>query len=130
MLAIVYDFFKQCSRACFNFLPKMKKCSRAFFWRAFCELSRPRKEQVKANKSNSLSTRAQNQARRVIEQNAHTLVTQLIAEAVLVRVVDPLADPQHGHTGRILGVVHLQRLDLGRLDHNHLGEFNSLIVYL
>ena len=108
MLAIVYDFFKQCSRA--------------FFWRAFVK--------VKANKSNSLSTRAQNQARRVIEQNAHTLVTQLIAEAVLVRVVDPLADPQHGHTGRILGVVHLQRLDLGRLDHNDLGEFNSLIVYL
>lgn len=43
----------------------------------------------------------------VVEEHAHRVVTQRVADAVLVRVVHPLGDPEHGDClGRLLVFQH------------------------
>lgn len=48
---------------------------------------------------------AEAEVRSLVEEHSHTLVGQLVAKAVLVRVVDPLGHPQEelgsGQTGRV-----------------------------
>ena len=52
-----------------------------------------------------LSVACKQQSCGIIEENSDTVVTQLVAEAVLVRVVDPLTNPVHRHAGRVLNVI-------------------------
>lgn len=54
---------------------------------------------------NSLGVAGQQQPRAVVEEHPDGVVAELIAEAVLVRVVDPLGHPVDGNGGRILRVV-------------------------
>ena len=41
----------------------------------------------------------------VIEQHTYTGVTELVAQAILVTVVHPLADPEHRQRGRVLCLI-------------------------
>ena len=62
-----------------------------------------------------LSVAHQDEAGGVVEEHADAVVAQLVAEAVLVRVVDPLADPVDGHGGRVLKVVCNERKSITTL---------------
>lgn len=53
----------------------------------------------------SLSVGEQQQLGGVVEDDADGLVAQLVAETVLVRVVDPLAEPQERHRRRVLRLI-------------------------
>ena len=52
-----------------------------------------------------LSVSPKDEPRGVIEEHTHQRVKQLVAQAILVTVVHPLADPEHGGGGGVLGVI-------------------------
>lgn len=46
---------------------------------------------------------------RVIEKYTHTGVTELIAQSILVTVINPLADPKHRHGRWVLSFIYIQK---------------------
>lgn len=64
---------------------------------------------------NLLSVGQLQQLRHIVEEDSDALVTQGIAEAVLIRIVHPLADPDHWQALGIFGLVLHEREFLGRL---------------
>ena len=52
-----------------------------------------------------LSVAGEDDTRRVVEQHADTVVTQLIAKSILVTVVHPFAHPVDGHGRRVLRFI-------------------------
>ena len=60
---------------------------------------------VPLNVLDVLAVGGQQHAGGVVEENAHTVVAELIAEAVLVRVVHPLADPVDGYACRVFSII-------------------------
>lgn len=58
-----------------------------------------------------LSVSQEDETSGVVEENPHTVVTQLVAQPILVRVVDPLADPVDRNGCRVLGLLCKSNID-------------------
>lgn len=71
-----------------------------------------------------LSVSQEDETSGVVEENPHTVVTQLVAQPILVRVVDPLADPVDRNGCRVLGLLCKSNIDCSEYQfiskHNYM----------